>query len=115
MTAKPSTKQKVYLPRLRGRHTIFFVCKDGMREHFSFAGVSKGRPFGTQLCLQSVVCYTALPTDAKNEVAPYRQTHFEWQENEAEYTSGEASIFRPVFRKAWWYRVPTYVLNKLII
>jgi len=78
-----------------------FEGKDRMRKHYSFAGVSKGSPYGTQLCLQSVVCYTALPTDVKNEVAPHKQTHFERQENRAECTSGQASKFRLVFRKAW--------------
>ena len=39
--------------------------------------VSKGYPFGTRLCLQSVVCYTLCRRCCENEVAPGRARAFE--------------------------------------
>ncbi len=37
--------------------------------HDTALGVSKGYPFGTRLCLQSVVCYTLCRRCCENEVA----------------------------------------------
>lgn len=60
----------------------------------------KGSPegkSGTQPCLQGVVCYTALPTDGKNEVAPDRQPHFLSAGKRGGIYERKASNFRPVF------------------
>lgn len=53
---------------LNSMYAILFLLG---RSHQRKQGFPKGElsPFGTQPCLQGVVCYTALPTDGKNSAA----------------------------------------------
>ena len=56
-------------------------------------GVSKGgkAPFGTRLCLQSVVCYTLCRRWCENAVAGVGQGHLKQQENRAVFGAGQAA------------------------
>jgi len=56
--AEPQNKTMQAVRWKDGLHRFLFCIYHKMGIHFMIYGVSKGHPFGTQPCLQGVVCYT---------------------------------------------------------
>ena len=73
----------------RGQHTACFVVR----------GFQRGAPFGTRLCLQSVVCYTCWRGWRRKRGAVLLAPRLLRQENRLNFCEWEWAKNRPVFRE----------------